>query len=152
MSTTAATGEAHDRKAKTGRTLAQSFCLIFGVTLLAAGILGFVFGGSSFTSGNNVVGDELIVFEVNGWHNVVHIGSGVLLLIGAVNGPLAATIATAFGVVYGAVTVLGLVDGEDILNLLPINTADNILHIALTVTALVVGLASGGLMAAARRR
>lgn len=151
MSTDATPGRDHDRKDAAGRTLAQSFCLIFGLTLLAVGILGFIFGGSGFDTGDGVSGEEFIVFEVNGWHNLVHIASGLLLLAGAGNGPLAATIATAFGLTYAVVTVWGLVDGNDVLGLLPINTADNILHIALTGAALFVGFTSGGLMAAGRR-
>ena len=35
---------------------------------------------------------SFIVFEVNGWHNVVHIATGALLLLAAPKGPLAATV------------------------------------------------------------
>ena len=141
-----------DRRDTAGRTLAQTFCLVFGATLLAVGILGFIFGGSNFDTGAGVQGDEFIVFEVNGWHNIVHIASGLLLLLAAPKGPLAATVATAFGAVYAIVTVWGFVDGNDVLGLIPVNTADNLLHVALTVAALFVGLTAGGLMAASRNR
>ena len=50
--------------------------------------------------------------------------------------------ALAFGGVYAIVTLIGLIDGEDVLGLLPVNPADNILHILLTVAALGAGLAS----------
>jgi hypothetical protein len=43
--------------------------------------------------------------------------------------------ALSFGVIYGFVTVIGLIDGEDVLGLFPVNPADNVLHIVLTVAA-----------------
>ena len=138
-------------KEKVGRTVAQTFCLVFGITLLAVGVLGFIFASANFNVGDSIQGDEFIVFEVNGWHNVVHIASGALLLLAAPKGPLAATMATAFGLVYAVVTIWGFVDGDTVLQLIPVNTADNILHLAITAAALFAGLTSGGLMAASRR-
>ena len=138
-------------KEKVGRTLAQTFCLVFGITLLAVGVLGFIFASTNFNVGDSIQGDEFIVFEVNGWHNIVHIASGALLLLAAPKGPLAATMATAFGLVYALVTVWGFVDGNTVLQLIPVNTPDNILHLAITAAALLAGLTSGGLMAASRR-
>ncbi len=129
-----------------GRTLAQTFCLVAGATLIVVGLLGFVIGGSGFDTGSGVNGDDLIIFEVNGWHNLVHIASGAFLLLGARDGRTAATVATAFGVVYAIVTVYGFVDGNDILGLLPIDAADNVLHLVLTLAALGIGLSAGGLM------
>ncbi len=139
------------KKETTGRTLAQTFCLVFGITLLAVGVLGFIFAGTNFATGTAIQGEEFIVFEVNGWHNIVHIASGLLLLLAAPNGPLAATTATAFGIVYALVTVWGFIDGNDVFNLIPVNTADNLLHFAITASALFAGITAGGLMAAGRR-
>ena len=59
-----------------GRTPAQLYALLFGITLLAVGILGFI-ADSSFDTGSNVQGSDFIIFEVNGWHNLVHIASGI---------------------------------------------------------------------------
>lgn len=132
---------------RAGRTLAQIFCLAFGFALFAVGVLGFIFGGTNFDTGTAVQGEELVVFEVNGWHNLVHIVSGLLLLAAAPNGPLAAGASIVFGLVYALVTVWGFVDGNDAFNLIPVNTADNFLHLGLTVAALFAGFASRGLMA-----
>lgn len=124
------------------RTPAQVYSLVFGATLLLAGILGF-FADSSFGNlGSDVNGDELIVFEVNGWHNLVHIASGLLglALMGSASG--ARAYALGFGVVYLLVTIWGIVDGNDVLGLLPVNAADNILHVAIAATGIIAGLLS----------
>jgi hypothetical protein len=39
------------------------------------------------------------------------------------------------------VTIIGLIDGHDVLGLFPVNPADNVLHILLTVAAFAAGLA-----------
>jgi hypothetical protein len=125
-----------------GRTPAQIYALVFGATLLLVGILGF-FADSSFGNlGSDVQGDDFIVFEVNGWHNVVHIASGLLglALMGSASG--ARAYALGFGVVYLLVTIWGIVDGNDVVGLLPVNTADNILHIAIAATGILAGLLS----------
>jgi hypothetical protein len=51
-------------------------------------------------------------------------------------------VAIGFGVVYGVVAVIGLVDGSDVLGLIPINGADNVLHVALALLGIVAGLMS----------
>lgn len=124
------------------RTPAQVYALVFGVTLLVAGVLGFFVDASFGDLGADVEGDELIVFEVNGWHNVVHIASGVLglALMGTAAG--ARAYALGFGAVYLVVTVWGFIDGNDVLGLLPVNTADNILHVAIAGTGILAGLLS----------
>lgn len=124
------------------RTPAQVYALVFGITLLVAGIAGF-FADSSFGDlGSGVEGDELIVFEVNGWHNLVHIASGLLGLALARTPASARAYALGFGAVYLAVTVWGMIDGNDVLGLLPVNAADNVLHIAIAATGILAGLLS----------
>jgi Domain of unknown function (DUF4383) len=124
-------------------TPAQWYCAMAGLSLLLAGILGFI-ADSGFDTGNGIQGDKLIVFEVNGWHNLVHILSGLLLLsVFRRRGP-AKTVALAFALVYGVVTVIGLIDGSDVLGIIPVNAADNVLHIALTALGLFTGLTSRG--------
>ncbi len=138
-------------RAGAGRTLAQSFCLVVGLVLVAVGVLGFFFGGSNFGVGGDVQGGEFIVFEVNGWHNVVHLATGAFLLLVAGNPASAATGALAFGLVYGVVTLWGVIDGNDVIGLVPVNAADNWLHLALTVAGVVIGLTAGALGLAGRR-
>ena len=132
-------GVDHDK-----RTPAQWYCLVFGGTLLAAGLLGFL-ANSSFVTGKELEGDPLLgVLDVNGWHNIVHLVSGAFLLAMSAKRATAKTAALAFGVVYGLVTVLGFADGSDILAIIPINTADNILHTVISALAIASGLASSG--------
>ena len=81
------------------------------------------------------------MFEVNGWHNVVHLLSGAVLLAAAVRRTSARTIALLFGLTYGAVAIWGLL-ADVVLGLLPVNAADNVLHIALAAAGVLAALAS----------
>ncbi len=143
-STRTTSGAAADRRAGE-RSPAQWFCIVVGATLVLVGLLGFLveakFDTSSSGDGGALDGENLILFEVNGWHNVVHLASGLFLLALSGRHATARTAALAFGAIYAVVTVIGLVDGKDVLGLIPINPADNILHILLTVAALAAGLA-----------
>ena len=129
------------RHRERGRTPAQWYCLLGGLALLLAGILGFI-ADATFDTGGDINGDKLIAFEVNGWHNLVHIASGLLLLAASAKRASAKTVALLFGIVYGAVALIGLIDGDTVLGLLPVNPADNILHILLSAAGIVAALAS----------
>lgn len=141
---TGGTGDVdHARKGEKKRSLAQLFCLIVGLTLIAVGILGFlVEDGSSFSLPESVEGSpaELLGFTINGWENIIHIATGALLLFASPKANLARTVALIFGVVYALVTVLGFIDGESVLGLFPVNTATNLLHAALSAAALLAAL------------
>ena len=124
------------------RTPAQVYSLVFGATLLLAGILGFFYSTAFGTPGET---DAILgIFEVNGWHNVVHILSGVagLALAGSAAG--ARAFALGFGVVYLVVTIwgFGVGDGGEILGFLPVNTEDNFLHLAISLAGIAAGLLS----------
>ena len=122
-------------------TPAQIYALAFGATLLLVGILGFV-ADASFNTGADVSGSNLIVFEVNGWHNLVHIASGLVGLALWRNPATARSFALGFGAVYLVVTLWGLVDGNDVLGLIPVNAADNVLHLVIALAGIAAGLAS----------
>ena len=122
------------------RSPARVFCLVVGATLVLVGLLGFL-AESAFDTGGGVDGENFIIFEVNGWHNVVHIASGLFLLALMRRHDTARLAALSFGAIYGVVTIIGLIDGKDVLGLFPVNPADNILHIVLTVAAFAAGLA-----------
>jgi hypothetical protein len=140
-------------RADEGRTAAQWYCLLAGLALLLGGIFGFIADASFDTSASGdgdangnadgaLQGDGFLGFEVNGWHNIVHLLSGLLLLAAFRRRGAAKTVALAFGLIYGVVAVIGLIDGVDVLGLIPVNAADNVLHIALSALGVSTGLIS----------
>jgi hypothetical protein len=126
------------------RTPAQVYCLVFGAVLVVAGVLGF-FANSSFDTGDDASRDALLgLFDVNGWHNVVHLISGAAALAVVRSAPAARLFAFGFGGVYVLVTILGLAAGGNstLFNLIAVNTEDNFLHLAIAALGFVAGAAS----------
>jgi hypothetical protein len=135
-----------------GRHPAQWYCLLAGLTLLLAGALGFLadasfdteFGNADVDQTGNadgqLQGDGFLGFEVNGWHNLVHLASGLLLLFAWRRGGLARTVALGFGLTYGLVALIGLIDGNDVLGIIPVNGPDNVLHIGLSLLGILAAL------------
>ncbi|GAC1414049.1 MAG: hypothetical protein NVSMB66_6920 [Candidatus Doudnabacteria bacterium] len=102
--------------------------MVLGVVFILVGVLGFV---------NNPI---LGFFNTNLLHNVVHLASGLVLVFAASRSEDAAQMAAkVFGVVYLLVTVLGFVAMPLMTKLINLNTADNFLHILLTVVLLYLG-------------
>jgi hypothetical protein len=113
------------------RSPAQVFSLVVGATLVVAGIAGF-FYNASFGTGDGTDRDAVLgILDVNGWHNVVHVLTGAigLAVSGGYDGSRA--YALGFGAIYLVVALLGFVagDGDEIFNLIPVNTEDNVLHL-----------------------
>jgi uncharacterized protein DUF4383 len=129
------------------RSPAQWFCLIVGATLVLLGLLGFLAEAKFDTAiggdPGQLDGEDFLIFEVNGWHNVVHILSGLFLLAFAARRAAARAAALAFGAIYAVVSLIGLIDGKDVLGIIPIDRADNVLHVLLALFALAAGLLSG---------
>ncbi len=126
------------------RSPAQVFALVIGVTLVAAGILGF-FYSASFGTGDGTERDAVLgILDVNAWHNLFHLVSGVIALAVAGSYGGARSFALAFGAVYLVVTILGFIagDGDEILNLIPVNTEDNVLHLLIGIAGIAAGLAT----------
>jgi hypothetical protein len=112
---------------------------VFGAVYLLVGVLGFaVTSGVGFfaTEGRN-----LIIFEVNPLHNIIHLAVGAaLLLAGLKSVPAARSVNTAVGAVYLLVGIFGLFLLNSALNIIALNGADNVLHLASAVLLLGVGL------------
>ena len=125
------------------RSPAQLYALVFGVTLVVAGVIGF-FYSSDFGSPGDVDG-VLGILDVNGWHNVVHIATGLLGLAVAGSYGNARTYAFGLGAVYIAIAIWGFIvgDGDQILSIVPVNTEDNVLHLIIGVTGLTAYAMSG---------
>jgi hypothetical protein len=113
---------------------ASLYAGLIGAVLLVAGIIGFFYSASFGSPGST---DAVLgILEVNAWHNLVHILSGVLGLAAFASGPRASrTYALVFGVVYLVVAIWGFIIGsqESILGFLPVNTEDSVLHLILGV-------------------
>src|SRR2546423_14543164 len=124
-----------------GRTPAQLYALVVGATLVVAGIIGF-FYNSTFTSDKSVHDDVFGILAVNGWHNVVHIVTGALGLLAL--GYAARLYAGGLGVVYIAVAIWGFIigSGDSILSIVPVNSADNFLHLLIGIAGIAAGAAT----------
>jgi len=114
------------------RSAPQIYALVVGASLVAGGVLGF-FYNASFASGDATLSDRdavLGILDVNGWHNVVHLASGVLGLAVAGSFGGARAYAGGFGITYLLIAILGFAvgDGESLFSLVPVNTEDNVLH------------------------
>src|SRR5215208_1599003 len=108
------------------RSPAQVFALVIDTTLTVAGIAGF-FYSASFSTGDGTERDAVLgLLDVNGWHNLVHIASGVvgLVVLGSYGG--ARLYALGLGVVYLIVAALGFIagNGDELFNLVPVDTED----------------------------
>jgi hypothetical protein len=125
------------------RSPAQLYALVFGVVLVAAGILGFFYSSDFGAPGD--VDAVLGILDVNGWHNVVHIATGGLGLLAVAGGYYyARQYALGLGAVYIVIAAWGFIigDGESILGFIPVNTEDNVLHLLIGISGIGAGLAT----------
>jgi hypothetical protein len=131
---------------------ARLFAAAVGALLVVLGILGFFYSASFGSPGE--VDAVLGILDVNAWHNLVHLLSGVVGLAAFASGPAASrTYALVFGVVYLIVAIWGFIIGshESILGFIPVNTEDNVLHLILGLLG-VGAYAASDPEAEARRR
>ena len=127
----------------TRRSPAQLYALIFGAVLTIAGIIGF-FYNSDFTS-NKAVRDAVFgILDVNGWHNVVHVLTGVIGLMAASSYGASRSYALSFGFVYIIVAIWGFIigGGDSILSIIPVNTEDDVLHLLIGIAGIAAGMAT----------
>lgn len=115
--------------------MAKNLTLIFGIVFVVVGLLGFI-------GGLGIVGPTGI-FATNTLHDVVHLLTGIVLILVAVSAPSKSKSALIiFGVVYLLVTIVGFVVGEgEVLGIL-MNSADHYLHLVLTIVLLIGAFAS----------
>jgi hypothetical protein len=112
-----------------GATPARLYATLVGGVLVLVGIIGFFYSSSFGSPGST---DDLFgLFEVNAWHNLVHILSGAVGLL--VAGFAAREYALWFGVIYTVIAIWGFIigGGDSILGFIPVNTEDNVLHLVL---------------------
>ena len=129
-----------------GRTNVQKAALAYGVVFLLVGIMGFIPGittnydslsGAGHHSGAMLLG----IFQVSVLHNIVHLlyGAAGLALARSVGG--ARSFLLYGGLVYLVLWIYGLViDQDSSANFVPLNSADNWLHLFLGVTMIALAL------------
>jgi len=120
--------------------------LVVGVAFLLVGILGFVPGittdyGDMAGAGHHSMAMLFGVFQVSVLHNVLHLAFGVLGVLMSRNTAAARMFLLVGGVVYLALWIYGLVTSEtSSANFVPLNTADNWLHLVLGIGMVLLGL------------
>jgi len=129
-----------------------------GVVFLLVGLLGFVPGvTANFDSlqlfGRQSDGLLLGVFAVSVLHNIVHLAFGVAGVAMARTASAARAFLIGGGVIYVVLWLYGLViDLDSPANFVPVNTADNWLHLALAVAMVALGFLPAGRSAPATVR
>ncbi|MEU5791559.1 DUF4383 domain-containing protein [Micromonospora purpureochromogenes] len=130
---------------------------VVGAVFVLVGILGFIPGITTNYDQMMFAGHEseaklLGLFQVSILHNLVHLAYGIagLALSRTVSG--ARTYLIAGGAIYLVLWLYGLVvDHESGANFVPLNTADNWLHLFLGLGMIALGLALTRRPAGARR-
>jgi hypothetical protein len=119
------------------RTPIQSATMFVGVVFLLVGILGFVPGittnyGALKFAGHDSNAQLLGLFDVSILHNIVHMLFGVGGLALAKTWDGARSYLVYGGVIYLALFVYGVIfHGSSSANFVPVNWADNVLHLGL---------------------
>jgi hypothetical protein len=130
----------------TARTTVQKAAAAVGIVFLAVGVLGFIPGitsnydSLSFASHHSEA-KLLGLFQVSILHNLVHLVFGVagLVLARTISG--ARNYLVVGGIIYLVLFVYGLVVSEDSsANFVPVNTADDILHLVLGLGMIALGV------------
>jgi hypothetical protein len=116
---------------------AKTAALLIGLAFIAVGALGFI--------DNPIIGESQdAIFHADRFHNLVHIGSGILFVLFAATSA-AKGFMILFGLVYLALGVIGYLSfGKEgmgkVLGILHVNAADNYLHMGLGIVILLAGI------------
>lgn len=131
-----------EERGKPVRTIAT----VVGAVFVLVGIAGFVPGLTTGYDDLRFAGHEseaelLDLFQVSILHNIAHLALGLVGLAMARRTSSAVAYLVGGGLVYLALWVWGLsVDHGSDANLIPLNDADNWLHLALGLGMVVLGL------------
>jgi len=123
---------------------------VVAVVFLLVGILGFIPGVTTDFDGMTFAGHEstamlLGVFHVSILHNIVHLLFGIAGLAMARTVSGARSFLIGGGVIYLVLWLYGLIiDHDSAANFVPVNEADNWLHLFLGVGMAAIGLALRG--------
>ena len=108
--------------------MTKTSVLVLGIIFIVLGLLGFF--------NNPMFG----LFAVNTLHNLIHLVTGILAVIFAVNSEGAARkFSQWFGVIYALVAILGFAVPTFMSSLVNTNAADNWLHVVFALIFLALG-------------
>ena len=132
--------------AATTRTNVQKAAAVVGIVFLLVGVLGFIPGITSNYSSMSFASHHsdaklLGLFQVSVLHNLVHLVFGVagLALARTISG--ARNYLVVGGIIYLVLFVYGLIVSENSMaNFVPVNTADDILHLVLGLGMIALGV------------
>lgn len=134
---------------RTGTHPVRTAATVMAVVFLIVGIAGFIPGVTTDYDTMKFAGHDstamlLGVFCVSILHNIVHLLFGIVGLAMARTVPGATGFLVGGGVVYAVLFIYGLVIPFDsAANFVPLNTADNWLHLVLAVGMIALGLVLG---------
>ena len=137
--------EQEPKAKRAGRSLLQVFAAIMGLTFLLSGLAGFIPGVTSNYDELSLYGTDsnaelLGLFRVSILHNIVHLLFGIGLLAAA-RASWSKLYLLGGGVAYLGVFAYGLlVEESSEANFLPLNEADNLLHLGLSLAMILLGL------------
>ena len=128
----------HDRDTTRSRSVNQTLALAFGVVYTLVGLAGFFV---SETFAERVDDDLLGLFQVNHLHNVVHLLIGLALVATSRRLDTARGANLAIGATYLVLGVIGWFIQDTGANVVALNEADHLLHLAsgALLTAVAVG-------------
>jgi hypothetical protein len=126
-----------------GVSLAKGPVGIIGAVLLAGGILGLLFGSTSFATdapNGDVTGGTFLGIEGNGWTFLGFAAAGVILLMSAPMHWGAKTMSLIVGLVMAAACVVAVIDGNDVFGVAAANRATMLVMGAAGVALLVLAM------------
>jgi Domain of unknown function (DUF4383) len=137
------------QQTRTRWTPVQIAALVVGVAFLVPGVLGFIPGVTTHYEMLDFAGHEsgaklLGIFGISVLHNIVHLAFGIAGLVFARSVSGARGYLIVSGVIYLMLSIYGLlIDHDGAANFVPIDTADNWLHLVLAAGMLVLGFLLG---------
>ncbi|KRE95265.1 hypothetical protein ASG76_06260 [Nocardioides sp. Soil774] len=143
------TQNTHLRSDRTNGSPVQAASALVGAVFLLVGVLGFIPGVTTGYDGLKAAGHQshaelLGIFQVSILHNVVHLLFGVAGIALARTASTARSFLIGGGVVYLVLWLYGLVvDKTSQANFVPLNSADDWLHLVLGLGMIALGVVLG---------
>ena len=138
------------RRVYSGLLAVQGAAIVVGAAFLLLGILGFTPGVTAHLDSMQLAGYRSAavlfdIFQTSVVQNLVHVVFGVVGLLLARSYAMARTYLLVGGLVFLGLWIWGLLlDPHSVANFLPINSADNWLHLGIGTTMTVLALTLAG--------